>query len=368
VAVITLAVTLLAFAPPAVAVTDFVLIPVVSERDLDQDGIPNSADTCPLDPGGPDTDGDGLADVCDPLDFVFVVDEDVDGVANAYDNCPLVANPGQADSEVAPAPDGGPIGDGIGDACDIGMVAIVQNGHALTVTLGPLVANGRYLLTTTTVVTCLAPGIDADGDGYCTVGGPTTDSAATDGGVGAPCLLTVPASCFVRHNIWTGAMHPALLMDTDGDTVTPTVGVISYFTDAVETYLTTDPTKPCAQTRTPTAGATNDESPLDNWPLDMDDNGLVNGADYLKYNTVLGVAAGGNRAVNVGGAGDGTATTPATIAVPLMGVQVQTRFDLNLDGFLSGADLGKFNAYFSKKCGDPGAPPLTVNNSGTFQQ
>ena len=49
----------------------------------------------------PDTDGDGLGDACDP-------DIDNDGVPNGADNCPLVANPGQTDTDR----------DGAGDACD----------------------------------------------------------------------------------------------------------------------------------------------------------------------------------------------------------------------------------------------------------
>jgi hypothetical protein len=48
-----------------------------------------------------DADGDGLGDACDP-------DVDDDGIANAADNCPLVANASQTDTD----------GDLLGDACD----------------------------------------------------------------------------------------------------------------------------------------------------------------------------------------------------------------------------------------------------------
>jgi Ca2+-binding RTX toxin-like protein len=50
-----------------------------------------------------DTDGDGIANACDP-------DDDNDGIPDGSDNCPLVFNPDQKDTD----------GDGIGDACDSG--------------------------------------------------------------------------------------------------------------------------------------------------------------------------------------------------------------------------------------------------------
>ncbi|MBA2493129.1 MAG: cadherin-like domain-containing protein [Acidobacteria bacterium] len=50
---------------------------------------------------GTDTDGDGQGDVCD-------TDDDNDGVPDTADNCPLTFNPDQADFDL----------DGIGDTCD----------------------------------------------------------------------------------------------------------------------------------------------------------------------------------------------------------------------------------------------------------
>ncbi len=58
--------------------------------DIDDDGIPDIEDNCPVDPNPDqtDTDGDGFGDVCD--------------------NCPVDHNPDQADTN----------GNGIGDVCD----------------------------------------------------------------------------------------------------------------------------------------------------------------------------------------------------------------------------------------------------------
>jgi hypothetical protein len=361
-----------------------------SLRDTDQDGHENAIDTCPYNAapaenprnalGVNDTDSDGIMNSCDAnTPAASGADVDADGFQNRQDNCPQVANSTNVESELGVDPvDKGPRTDSIGDACDgaeggnplgSGSITITQNGSPITIALSDTVGNGRYMIKTNVVPKCFS-GTDADGDGYCTFGGVTTDNADS----GACAVTGTPSgysgtwianACFFRHTLWSGASHPANQQDSDGDTITGTP--TSFFTDAIETYLGTDPTKPCAATRAP--GNANNEGPLDHWPLDFDDNGTVGIGDYLKYNTVLSSANGGNRAINQGGNGDGAIQTIATITgAALGGTFPQNRYDLNLDGFLSTADLGKFSQYMTKACGVAGAAPIFPNGGAIFQQ
>jgi hypothetical protein len=69
-------------------------------------------------PGEPDSDADGVGDICDICPGVAnpaQEDSDQDGVGDACDNCSATANAGQADAD----------GDGIGDACDATSGAVV---------------------------------------------------------------------------------------------------------------------------------------------------------------------------------------------------------------------------------------------------
>lgn len=299
-----------------------------SLRDTDQDGYENALDPCTLkadpasdprtgandaDPGG----GDGLPDSCDAT-IALDVDKDADNdtFQNRQDNCPTVANgtggtsippnpaglPGDfnTDSDIGTAAaDKGPRTDAIGDSCDgrAGVtdwptsLTITQNGSSVTIAMSSTVANGRYMSKTNNVAKCIGLA-DVDGDGYCAGAGELDTNA-------------------VRHNIWNGATYTSLLqMDTDGDG----------FSDAQETYMGTDPTKPCAQT-----AAGNNETPLDNWPYDLDDNQTAALTDVTKFKF-------GD--VNV---------PPASV-----------RFDLNDDGQVSLTDVTKYGAVFNKKCGSAG--------------
>lgn len=299
-----------------VAGTYFFLEYLASGRDTDQDGFENDLDTCPLAPnvgdirvGGPtgDADTDGIDDACD-LDYTpFPPDSDHDSYDNREDNCPLIANMAQTESESGTAADRGPKWDAMGDDCDTGTISITQNGHSLSLTVSPTVSNGRYLTITNVMPKCIG-GTDADGDGYCT----TADSQDSGG-----CTSTVPPSCTVRHNLWSGATHPGMQMDTDGDG----------WSDVMETYLGTDPGKACAQD-----APANNESPMDNWPYDLDDNSVAGLSDITKFGPPF------NLNVNQG---------------PFNGVP-GVRFDLNNDGVITLADITKFSAVFNKKCGTAG--------------
>ena len=74
-------------------------LPDANPVDLDNDGVLNAQDNCPMRTNADqhDEDGDGVGDVCD--------------------NCPTVANPDQRDTTEAATNNQFP--DGVGDACDL---------------------------------------------------------------------------------------------------------------------------------------------------------------------------------------------------------------------------------------------------------
>jgi hypothetical protein len=126
------------------------------DGDLDDDGVPDEKDNCPLEynallPGYTeqlDSDGDGEGDACDP-------DMDQDGISNDLDNCNGVDNPDQADAD----------GDQLGDACDA-----CPNDEDSLVSYG-------YFKDPLTGETTVFPRVpDSDGDG--------TPDACDNGGIG----------------------------------------------------------------------------------------------------------------------------------------------------------------------------------------
>ncbi len=191
----------------------------LSRRDVDGDGIENEFDSCPYnanadgDPritAGPDTDM--LDSACDPAPGGTSANEDGDvapnGAAwmNAGDNCPAAANPTNDEAEYyqpryVRQPRGGPLADGLGDACDTpesgGQCANAIDDDADTLlndgcpVVGAAesgclnsadddadtwvndgcpssdrVANGAYYARFTLLPKCVG-GTDADGDGWC---------------------------------------------------------------------------------------------------------------------------------------------------------------------------------------------------------
>jgi hypothetical protein len=97
--------------------------------------------------------------------------------------------------------------------------------------------------------------------------------------------------------------------DTDGD----------LFLDANEVLLTTNPANACADT-----APQNDEPPPDAWPVDFNDNQIVNGQDVGAYGIAYGRPVG---------------------AVPN-----GPRYDFNMDGIINGQDVGKFATTYGTHC------------------
>lgn len=89
-------------------------VDLLSNEDIDGDGLTNFIDNCPCvsNIDQIDTDGDGVGDACDncPKNYnPTQIDIDRDGVGDVCDNCIATPNPDQLDVDH----------DGIGDACDI---------------------------------------------------------------------------------------------------------------------------------------------------------------------------------------------------------------------------------------------------------
>jgi OOP family OmpA-OmpF porin len=106
-----------------------VSIKIQPPPDSDRDGIVDSADACPAQPGlakfngCPDTDGDGIIDEQDHCPTVLgyeqykgcpIPDQDRDGISDEHDQCPVV--PGTEKYKGCPVPDRD--GDGVNDEED----------------------------------------------------------------------------------------------------------------------------------------------------------------------------------------------------------------------------------------------------------
>jgi hypothetical protein len=375
---------------PAGGTTQFFAQYNASLRDVDQDSYENSLDSCPLvvnigNPrgtnfagnGDAEVPGDGIDDACDSLapyptatSAAGVEDQDRDAFKNRLDNCPQnpngvtttpngtstppvntpintgdIFNNEDEISNLAVAADRGPKTDSMGNPCDTGTISISQNGKTVSITLSASVANGRYHAAVGIVAKCIL-GTDADNDGYCT----GNDSFDAAGGANPS-----------RHNAWS-APHAALAaaMDSDQDgrgdgqetwyseckvlTTTPSpVGATSTPAPTCSASYSAgaDAVKSCAQTLGAGAG-TNDEAPLDNWAVDFNDDGAVNGNDLLNFANPFGKTVYSG-AVNVSG----------------MGVVGIYRFDLNSDGIVNGSDFLVLSSVFGKTCAAAGVPAFT---------
>ncbi|HXI02162.1 MAG TPA: thrombospondin type 3 repeat-containing protein [Candidatus Saccharimonadales bacterium] len=96
-----------------IQITDICNTSPPSAPDTDGDGVADLCDNCPLvaNASQTDTDGDNVGDACDNCAVANTCQRegDGDGFADACDNCPFVYNDTQADSD----------SDGAGDACDV---------------------------------------------------------------------------------------------------------------------------------------------------------------------------------------------------------------------------------------------------------
>jgi CubicO group peptidase (beta-lactamase class C family) len=137
---------------------------------------------------------------------------------------------------------------------------------------------------------------DTDGDGQ-------GDGADTDDDNDT--WLDASDGCAIKATSWR---TPIGDQDCDG------------YTLAIETYVGTNGALACSATL-----AIGDEPLPDAWPVDFNDNQLVNGADILAYNSVFG----------------------SSVSV---GPPYDVRWDLNASGIINGADILQFNPFFGKRC------------------
>jgi hypothetical protein len=222
------------------------------QRDADGDGKENAFDTCPVTVNtNLDSDTDGIDNACDP-GAPGGTDADADGYANRQDNCPLVSNNPNTDTEgnpatsyLAVAPDGGPKGDSIGDACD-----------------GSALSNGAFVEDFTIVYKCIA-GTDADSDGICS--GQDVNDAVS-------CLPVCDAGEGHASNPGTDAEYKDG-SGTQGDHGDGMGG-------NVEVYLGTDPLAKCGFT----AGGDPDSK---TWAYDLVESNSINISDVLALKPVF---------------------------------------------------------------------------------
>ncbi len=285
----------------------------------------------------PDSDGDGASD---PLD----TDDDNDGIPDSSDQCRTQPEDfdGFQDGDGCPDPDND--GDGI---CDPGQTALSchgsDQGHLCFDPAGTLscpLTDCRNMAEDYDAFKdgdgCPEP--DNDNDGHPDVSDlcPGTDSqAGLDGMPGSPedknhngikdgleANLTSDDSVFSFED-WDGVLdsdgcHDSPGDDFDGDSFGVKQGnpLMFVFPDELEVFMGTSPGLPCAAT--PTA---NDEPAPDAWPVDFDDNQIVDIFDVLVLKPVFN-------------------------APPVY----SPRYDFNADGVIDITDVLTLKPFFSLGC------------------
>jgi hypothetical protein len=119
-------------------------------------------------------------------------------------------------------------------------------------------------------------------------------------------------NCVTVINHWT--VGPG---DTDCDGYADTT---TFAPRAPESAIGTVASSKCSATP-----AASDEPLPDAWPVDFNDNQLVNGADWLSFNSRFGSSAA-------------------------VGPPYDVRWDLNASGIINGADILQLNPFFGKRC------------------
>jgi hypothetical protein len=227
-------------------------------------------------------------------------------------------------------------------------VKVTVNGKTVGFNQSTSCSNGHWHARGNVIPICYSTGpVDADGDGYCgpgtvgCTGACITDPLVTDSG---GCASTVPPSCTVRHNAWSGGnLAPTGFFDTDrggGDTTTagdpggvttqiacpggaadqcPETGFDS---DWIETLAGTNPAQAC-----PADGTPNNE-PFDSWLYDVNDDGFADISDV----STLGGAPYNDFVNNIAGGGS-------------------VRYDFNADGVTDISDVSILGGTpYNKRC------------------
>jgi glucose/arabinose dehydrogenase len=120
--------------------------------------------------------------------------------------------------------------------------------------------------------------------------------------------------------------------DTDCDGFPDSIATIG---KAPESYIGTDAAQPCAATSAP-----DDEADPDAWPVDLNDDQVVNGADIGRF----GVAY----AKRVAWGPFGPQSLPGE------------RFDFNGNGIINGQDIGRYALYYNMACSPIPTPTPTA--------